>query len=149
VPGVWIDTNIAISGLGGGTVTSSKPYGLGVDYTDNAGTQARLTFTSIEVVYDDGEREAGVDRLKMPWSVKARPYETVNSMSGGRIVRATVSLLSGQLQGVITRDEPFRLLIEGHFTRKDGEVEPFVIDQRWDVEVERGTKPAVEVLRDG
>ncbi|MGP1345914.1 MAG: hypothetical protein ACTS3F_04495 [Phycisphaerales bacterium] len=137
-----------MSGLSGGTVKSHKPYDIAFDYTDNGGGFARLTFTGIEVVYDDGAREGSVDGLAMPWSVEARDYETVNSMSGGQVVRSTVSLLSGQIEGVIARDESFALRMEGYFTRKDGGVEAFVIDERWVVEVERGTKPAGEVLQD-
>ena len=129
-------------------MTSTRPYGIAFDYTDNAREFASLTFTSVEVVYDDGGREGSVDSLGLPIEVRSREYESVNSMSGGRIVRSTVRVLSGQMRGVITRDESIVVRIAGHFTRTDGGVFPFEIEQRWEVEVERGTKSAAEVLQD-
>lgn len=157
-PGLWIDTNIKMPnpiGLGSasGSVTSRKPYAIAFDFTDNAAREAdrfaRLEFTSVRVTYDDGAAEPAAGALKVPIVVRARSYETANSVAGGRVVRSTVSLLSGTIPGVVTRDESFRLEVEGRFVRRDGTAVPFSIDQRWRARREQTTKPAAEVYRDG
>lgn len=147
-PGIWIDTNIKLSGLYGGTVESRRPYAIPFDYTDNAADLATLEFTRVEVAYDDGSTEPAASALQMPLSVTPRETETVNSGAGGRIIRSTVRTFSGRIEGVVARDESFRLVMEGRFVKRDGSVVPFTIDQRWDVRVEQGTKPASEVLQD-
>lgn len=147
-PGIWIDTNVEPRGLWGGTVESHAPYAIAFDYTDNAGDIGSLEFTRVAITYNDGASEPAAAALTLPITVGARVHETVNSMSGGRVVRSTVRVLSGRIPGVITRDEAFRLVLEGRYVKKDGSVVPFAIDQRWVVVLERSTKPAGEVLRD-
>ena len=77
-----------------------------------------------------------------------RTIETVNSGTGGVIIRSKVRILSGEIEGVITLDAPLRLFIEGRFVKTDGTVVPFTIDQYWDPRFEQTTKPAGEVLQD-
>lgn len=149
IPGIWINTNTKVSGLFGGTVRSNKPYGINFDYTDNATQFAAIEFTAIEVRYDNGDIEPAAAALRLPRRTNARDHESVNSVSGGRIVRSISRILSGELAGVITRDEAFRLRLEGHFVETNGSVVPFVIDQRYDIVIEQTTKPAGEVMRDG
>jgi hypothetical protein len=147
-PGIWIDTNTELRGLWGGTIESHAPYAIAFDYTDDAADLEKLEFTRVAITYDDGASEPAATALTLPITVGARESETVNSMSGGRVVRSTVRVLSGRIPGVITRDASFRLVMEGRFVKKDGSVVPFAIDQRWDVVFERTTKPAGEVLQD-
>ncbi|WP_442482030.1 hypothetical protein [Aeoliella sp. SH292] len=147
-PGVWIDTNLEVSSLTGGTVKSELPYQLAFDYTDNEGSFQNIEFTSVMITYDDGTIEPATSKLKLPLRIAARLYETVNSVSGGRVVKGTVSILSSKIPGVITRDQPFTLEMEGHFTKPDGSKVPFAIKQHFDVEVEKSTKSAAEVLQD-
>lgn len=147
-PGIHIDTHIKLSGLRGGTVKSRGPYAIAFDYTDNAGDLARLEFTRVEVIYDDGTLDPAAAALRLPLVTRARQHESVNSVAGGRVVRKTVRLLSGRIPAVITRDESFRLVLEGRFIRLDGTAVPFTIDQRWEVVVEQTTMPARELLQD-
>lgn len=147
-PGIRIDTNTEVCGLWGGTVKSERPYAIGFDFTDNAGDLASLRFTRLEVTYDDGGIEPAGAALGLPMTIGAREIETINSGSGGAIIRSTVRILSGEIGGVITRDEPFRLVIEGRFIRTDGSGAPFTIDQRWEPRFEQTTRPVGEVLQD-
>jgi hypothetical protein len=157
-PGIRIDTNTQLRGLWGGTVKSSKPYAIGFDSTDNAGDLERLEFTKIEITYNpstpstpstpSAATEPAAEALALPITIDAREVEAVNSGAGGVIIRSTVRILSGEIQGVITRDEPLRLVIEGRFIKADGAQVPFTIDQYWDPRFERATKPAGEVLQD-
>jgi len=147
-PGIWIDTNTKLSGLGGGTLKSSKPCGIDFDYTDNTFTLTALEFSSVKITYDDGKTEPGTSALKMPLLTAARNYESVNSVGGGRTIKTTARILSGKIPGMITCDEPFTLQIEGQFTRSDGSKVAFSIDQHYDIEIESTTKAAVDVLRD-
>jgi hypothetical protein len=147
-PGIWIDTNVRLRGLWGGTVRSSEPYAIAFDRTDELGELATLEFTRVDVLYDDGTMDPGAAALRLPIVATSREVETVNSVAGGRVVRGTVRVLSGRIHGAITRDESFRLVIEGRFIRTDGSAVPFAIDQRWDVVVEQATRPAGEVLQD-
>ncbi|MEQ9095418.1 MAG: hypothetical protein RIE32_04065 [Phycisphaerales bacterium] len=151
-PGIRIDTNTELRGLYGGTVKSTKPYAIGFDATDSAGDMDRLEFTRIEVTYNpdaaDAAIEPAVEALELPRAVGAREIKTVNSGTGGRIIRSTVRVFSGEFAGVITRDEPFRLVIEGRFITQDGTDVPFTIDQYWEPRFERATRPAGEVLQD-
>lgn len=147
VPGVWINENTAVD-LSGGTVTSSLPCAVMIDYTDNDRAFKALVFTSITVTYDDGTAEASTDAMKLPMRIAAREYESVNSVAGGRIVKTKSSIMSGRTPKIITRAEPLRLQMEGHFVRSDGSEVAFTIDQHFDVRAENAVKPAMEVLQD-
>ena len=142
VPGVWLDTNLEVDGLiGGGTVKSKRPYHIRLDYTDNSSSFTALEITKVGVTYDDGTVEAATKGLALPHRIAVRPYETVNSMSGGRIVKSTVNILSGMLPDAITRDESLTLEMEGFFTDKAGAKHPFTIDYHYTVRFDKGTRP--------
>jgi hypothetical protein len=147
-PGVWIDTNLEVSSLSGGTVKSNSPYQLAFDYTDNDGSFQNIEFTSVTITYDDGTVETATTKLTLPLRIAARQYETVNSVSGGRVVKGTVSIISNKIPNVVTRNESFTLEMDGHFTKLDGSKVPFAIKQHFDVEIESSTKSAAEVLQD-
>lgn len=146
-PHVWIDANTAVS-FSESTVTSSLPCAVMIDYTDNSEEFGALVFSVVKVTYDDGTVDPGAAGLKLPLRIKAREYETVNSMAGGRIVRSKVQILSGSIPGVVTRAEAFTLRLEGHFEKKDGERVAFTIDEHFDVKTERGVRNAADVLQD-
>ncbi len=148
VPGIWIDTDLRISSLVGGTLKSHKPYDIAFDYTDNSYTFKTLEFTSVSLTYDDGQAESKAASLKLPIRIPARRYESVNSVTGGRVVKTTLRLLSGRMSGIITRDEAFTLKMEGRFIKEDGSTIPFAIDQHYGIETENAIRPAAEVLQD-
>lgn len=147
-PGVWIDTNTKLSSLSGGDLKSQLPYGVGIDYTDNNAIFQDAEFTRVTITYDDGAVDEAANQLQLPLRIPARQTETVNSVSGGRIVRSTVSVISDKIPDIISRAEPFTLQMSGHFTRTDGSQQPFEVEQHFDVEKVKATKDAAEVLQD-
>jgi hypothetical protein len=72
VPGIWIDTNTKLSGLSGGTLQSGKPYGLGIDYTDETFTFKSAEFTRVKILYNDGGIDPEAGSLGLPLRLKAR-----------------------------------------------------------------------------
>lgn len=147
VPGVWIDTNVEIEGLLSGTVKSSLPYAAAIDFTDEKPQFEAVEFTRIEVLYDDGKTDPNAKPPKLPLRIAGQEYEAVNSVAGGKVVRTKLWLLSGRIPGVVTRDEPFTLRIEGHFVEEDGSKRPFAFDQHYDVEREKAVTPALELYK--
>jgi hypothetical protein len=145
-PKIHIDTNIKISGFFGGTVKSSAPYSIGIDYTDTTFNGAEVEFTKVVVTYDDGTEDTGAAALKLPLSFPAQPYESTNSVTGGRIVKTKLLVISGKIPGAISRDKPITLLIEGHFINSDGAEVPFAIKQKYNVEKDQSTKSWSEVM---
>ena len=49
---------------------------------------------------------------------------------------------------VITRAEPFRLQIEGYFTKDDSNRIPFAMEQHFDIKTENTIRSAEDVLKD-
>lgn len=147
-PVIWIDTNTELSSLFGGTLKSNLPYALAFDYTDNDAIFQDAEFTSVKVTYDDGAVEEATNKLKLPLRFSARQIETVNSVSGGRIVKSQVWIISGKIRDVVTRNEPFSLQIKGDLVKRDGSKLPFAIDEHFDVDQVHSTKSAAEVLQD-
>ncbi len=148
VPGVWIDTNTKLSGLSGGTLTSSLPCAVMIDYTDNTWTFKSVEFTSVKITYDDGTVDLSTGAVKLPLRLAAREYETVNSVTGGRIVKSKNWILSGEIPNIVTRAEPFRLQMEGYFAKDDNSRVAFTIDQHFIIQKDNATKSAAEVLQD-
>lgn len=147
-PHVWIDTNTRV-GLAEGTVTSSLPAAVMIDYTDHSAALRSVVITAVRITYDDGAIDTATDALKLPLRIAAREYESVNSVSGGRIVKTKSWIVSGRIPGVVGRAQPLRLELEGHFVGNDGSESAFKIEQNFDVESEQAVKSAVEALRDG
>lgn len=148
VPGVWIDTNIEGKGLFSGTVRSRLPYSAMIDFTDEKRRFEAIEFTRIDVTYDDGKVDPSAKSLKLPLRIAGREYETVNSMAGGKVVKSKLWGINGGIPGVVNRNEPFTLRIEGHFLEKDGTQRSFTIDQHYDVEREKAVIPALELYKD-
>ena len=148
LPGIWIDTNTKISGLGGGTVKSHKPYDIHINFTDNDELYDKLVITRLEVRYDDGSVDPATAQLKLPMTIKAREYETVNSGVGGKVIRKIVMLLSARIKDVITRDAPLTIYFEGYFQKKDGGKVPLKLEPHFNIETDNSTKSALDVLID-
>ncbi|WP_338689668.1 hypothetical protein [Haloferula helveola] len=146
VPDTYIDTNMSISGMFGGKIRTRKPYAVGSDYTDESFTLEAVEFTRVMVTYGDGTADPGAAAFKLPRRFDARPYESYNSMSGGRVVKSTVNSISGKLRGVITRDEDFTLLLEGTVIKKDGTREPFNLKERYEPIRDTTTRSWAEVI---
>lgn len=145
-PNIHVATQLKMSGLFGGTIKSSAPYSIAIDYTDETFTFAEVEFTKVDVSYDDGAVDPGTAALKLPLRIPARPYESVNSVSGGHIEKTRGRVISGTIPGVISRDKPVTVLIEGNLIKDDGERIPFVIKDKYDVTREKRTVPWSEVM---
>lgn len=145
IPNIWIDTNLQLSSLYGGTMTSSLPCSVKIDYTDNTLALKDAVLTEVKITYDDGGLAPAA---KLPIRIAAREYESVNSVAGGRIVKSKSSIISGSIPNAITRAEPLRLQIEGYFTKVDGNKISFSIDQHFNMRKENTVKSAAEVLQD-
>lgn len=148
IPHIWINTNTKLSSLFGGTLTSSLPCAVMIDYTDNTQSFKDAVVTSLEVAYDDDTIDPSLEAVKLPLHFDAREYEVVNSVAGGGIVTRKSWLISGRIPNVITRAEPFRLQMEGYFTKGDDTRLPFTIDQHFDIKTENAVKTAADVLQD-
>jgi hypothetical protein len=148
IPNIWIDTNLKLSSLFGGTLKSSLPCSIKIDYTDNDAEFKNAEITSLRITYDDDTLVPSAKALALPLRIAAREYETVNSVAGGRIVKSKVWVISGSVPNAITFAAPFRLQLEGYFTKGDGSRIPFAMDQHFDVKTENTVKSAAEVLQD-
>ncbi len=148
IPNIWIDTNMKLSSLSGGTMTSSLPCAVKIDYTDNSFAFKSAVITSVKIIYDDDMIDPSTKEVNLPLRIAAREYETVNSVAGGRIVKSKAWIISGTVPNVITRAEPFRLQIDGYFAKDENNKSPFTIDQHFDIKTENAVKSAEELLQD-
>ena len=158
IPNISIDTNLRLSGLAGGTLTSSLPCGVNFDYTDNTFSLKSAVISSVTITYDDNSVDPSTEKLKLPLSIPAREYESVNSVAGGRIVTSKASIISTKIPNLISRKESFRLQIQGFFNKHSGtkhsdtkhsEIRiPFTMDQHFDIKSEVSNKSAAELLQD-
>ena len=158
IPNISIDTNRKLSGLAGGTLTSSLPGGMNFDYTDNTFSLESAVITSVTITYDDNSVDPSTEKLKLPLSIPAREYESVNSVAGGRIVKSKASIISTKIPNLISRKESFRLQIQGYFSKhndnkasdnkhSDNRI-PFTMDQHFEIKSEISNKSAAELLQD-
>ena len=129
-------------------MTSSLPCAVKIDYTDNSFAFKNAVFTSVKITYDDDTVDPSTKAVKMPLRMAAREYESVNSVAGGRIVKSKAWIISSTIPGVITRSEPFRLQIDGYFTKDDNSRTPITIDQHFAIKRQHAVKNAEEVLQD-
>ena len=148
IPNIWIDTNLKLSSLSGGTLSSSLPCGVKIDYTDNSFAFKNAVFTAVKVTYDDDSVDPSAEAVTVPVRMAAREYDLVNSVAGGQIVKSKAWVISGTIPGVITRAEPFRLHIDGYFTKEDDSKIPFAVDQHFDIKMKNAVERAEEVLQD-
>jgi hypothetical protein len=147
-PNVHIDTNLTVSGMWGGTVRTSKPYSIGLDYADETFTFASAEVTRVTVTYADGTNDPGAAALALPLRFGSRATEITNSVAGGRVVKTKLRIISGKIPGAITRDLPFALRLEGKLIRDDDSSIPFAVECKYDVVTNTTTKPWGEVMQD-
>jgi hypothetical protein len=147
-PQIYIDTHIKASGLTGGAVKSSKPYSVKFDFTDETLSFSKAELKKVEVIYEDGTTDSGIAGLALPITIPARPYEIMNSGTGGSIIKSNVRLVSGELRDIISRDEPLSVHIEGSLVKDNGTVIPFEIHEEYDVKIDSSTKAWQDVMLD-
>jgi hypothetical protein len=148
MPKIYIDTNISIGSMMGGTVKSNKPYDIQAHYRDDTFTFATAEFTMVTVTYADGTNDPGAAALKLPLRFQGREHESYNSMAGGAVVVTKSRIIQAEFPGTITRDEPFTLQIQGRFTKEDGSTIPFNIKQEYDVVRDKRTQTWAEFMSD-
>ncbi len=129
-------------------MTSSLPCAVKLDYTDNSFAFKNAVITSVKITYDDDTVDSSTQAVKLPVRIAAREYELVNSVAGGRIVHSKAWIISGTIPNVVTRAEPFRLQIDGYFTKEDESRIPIAIDQHFDIKTQNSVRSAEEVLQD-
>lgn len=146
VPKVEIDTNMSVGSLLGGSIKSKKPYDIRAHYMDDTFTFASAEFTTVQVTYADGTVDPGVTALKFPMLFQHRVYESHNSMDGGVVVVTKSRIIQAEFPRAINRDEPFRLLIKGKFTKENGTVIPFTIKEHYEVTRDKRTETWVDFV---
>jgi hypothetical protein len=146
VPKIEIDTNISVGTLLGGSVKSRKPYDILAHYMDDTFTFASAEFTKVTVTYADGTVDPGAAALKLPMRFQHRVYESHNSMAGGAVVVNKSRIIQAEFPGVITRDEPFTLHIEGKFTKENGTIIPFTFKEKYDIARDERTESWTEFV---
>jgi hypothetical protein len=132
VPKIEIDTNISITTLFGGFVKSNKPYDIHAYLMDGTSTFDSAEFTSVTVTYADGTLDPGLAALKLPMRSQHTIHEAYNSMGEDGIVVTRSRIIRAEFPGVISRDEPFTLLLKGRFIKSNGSIIPFVIKEKYD-----------------
>ncbi len=95
-PNIYIDTNVKMSGMFGGTIKSTAPYSVGINYTDETFTFTEAVFSKVAVTYDDGAEDPGIAALKLPLRIPAQPHQSVNSTAGGKIVKTNLAVISAR-----------------------------------------------------
>jgi len=145
VPDITIDTNIS-AGMMGGDVKSNKPYDILAEYMDDTFTFASAEFTTVTVTYADGTMDPGAAALKLPMRFQHRVYESHNSIAGGAVVVTKSRIIQAELTHTITREEPFTIQIEGRFTKDDGTIIPFKIEEKYEITREKRTESWVDFV---
>lgn len=145
VPDIGIDTNVT-AGLLGGNVKSKKPYDIHAFYTDSTLTIASVEFTKVTVTYADGTVDPGSAALKFPMRLQHRYLEETRFVTGGTTAITKSRRIQVEFPKTVSRDEPFTLQIEGKFTKDDGTVIPFKIEEKYDLSREKGTESWVEFV---
>jgi hypothetical protein len=145
VPNVAIDTNVS-AGMMGGDVKSKKPYDIQAFYTDSTLTIASAEFTKVTVTYADGTVDPGIAALKFPMSFPHRYSEEEQFVTGGTTAITKSRRIQAEFPATVTRDEAFTLLIEGKFTKDDGTIIPFKIEEKYDISRDKRTQSWVEYV---
>ena len=140
VPKIEIDTNISVTTLFGGFVKGNKPYDIRAYHMDDTFTFDSAEFTNVTVTYADGTLDPGVAALKLPMRSPHTIHESYNSMGEEGIVVTKSRIIQAEFPGVISRDEPFTLLVKGRFIKSNGSIIPFVIKERYDPSRDKRTE---------
>jgi hypothetical protein len=140
VPKIEIDTNISVPTLFGGFVKSNKPYDVRAYYMDDTFTVDSAEFATVTVTYADGTVDPGVAALKLPMRSQHTIHESYNSMGEEGVVVTKSRIIQAEFRGVISRDEPFTLLLKGRFIKSNGSIIPFVIKEKYDPSRDKRTE---------
>jgi len=138
VPGTHIDTNDT-SGWNG-IIKSTKPYDIWVHYPkahpETAAYIESVVITNFTVTYADGTVDPGTKALKLPMRIKTFVYQGSDRNPDGSINHSKDRRIEKEMIGVVSRDEPFTLQIEGRFIKYNGTSIPFTIkikyNMKWD-----------------
>jgi hypothetical protein len=148
LPKIGIDTNVSITGPFGGFIRSKKPYAIAVDHTDMSFSIAAVEFTKVVVTYQDGTTDPGVAKLKLPQRFASRHHVSINS--GGPPPTYTfetpMRLITARVPKVISRNEPFTLVMEGRFIKDSGQTIPFKIKKSFAPQFENSVQSWDEVI---
>jgi hypothetical protein len=146
VPQIEIDTNISVGTLVGGTVKSRRPYSIRAFYLDDSFTFASIEFTTVRVTYADGTVDPGSAGIKLPMRFGGKLHESHNSMDGGTVVVTKSRMIAAEFPGAIARDEPFTLLLKGHFIKENGSIIPFTVNGKYGVSRDSRTESWVDFV---
>jgi hypothetical protein len=148
VPKIDIDTNVSISGPFGGFIKSKKPYSIRVDHTDLSFSVAAIELTKVVVAYEDGSIDPSAAALKLPLRFASRHHVAINS--GGPPPNYTfetpMRIVTGRVSKVISRAEPFTLIIEGRVIKDKGRAIPFKVKRSYTPEFENSIQSWTEVI---
>ncbi len=145
VPSIGIDTNMPKK-MFGGSMKSKKPYDIEVTYSDSSLTIASVEFTKVTVIYDDATVDPGVFKLKLPVTFQLQYYEDFRFNSDGTQTDIKSRNMYAEFPKTISRDEAFKLEIEGKFTKDDGSIIPFKIKQKYSPTRDAGNATWVEFV---
>jgi hypothetical protein len=145
VPTVAIDTNVS-AGMMGGDVKSKKPYDIHAFYTDSTLTIASAEFTKVTVSYADGTVDPGIAALKLSMRIQHRYSEEEQFVTGGTTAITKSRRIQAEFPATVTRDEAFTLLIEGKFTKDDGTIIPFKIEEKYNISHDKSTQSGADYV---
>jgi len=139
VPDTHIDTNDT-SGLNG-IIKSTKPYDIWLHYPkahpETAAFIESVVITKFTVTYADGTVDPGTKALKLPMRINTFVYDGPDRNSDGSINHSKNRRIEKEMIGVVSRDEPFTLQIEGRFTKYSGTTNPFKIKIKYNMQWDR------------
>lgn len=139
VPDTHIDTNDT-SGWNG-IIKSTKPYDIWLLYPkahpETAAYIESVVITKFTVTYADGTVDPGTKALKLPMRIKTFVYDGPDRNSDGSINHSKDRRIENEMTGVVSRDEPFTLQIEGRFTKYSGTTIPFKINIKYNMQRDR------------
>jgi hypothetical protein len=89
------------------------------------------------VTYADGTVDPGTKALKLPMRIKTFVYLGPDRNPDGSINHSKDRRIEKEMIGVVSRDEPFTLQIEGRFTKYSGTTIPFKIKTKYNMQWDR------------
>jgi len=146
VPKIEIETNISVTTLFGGFVRSNKPYDIRAYYRDDTFSFESAEVTTVTVTYADGTVDPGVAALKLPMRSQHTIHESYNSMGEDGVVVTKSRIIKAEFPGVISRDEPFTLLLKGRFIKSNGSIIPFMIKEKFGPSRDKRTESWVDFV---
>ena len=145
IPKIGIDTNVSAR-IMGGNMKSKKPYDIHASYTDTTITIASVEFTKVLVTYADGSVDPGIAALRLPKRFDHTYMEEPQFLTEGTMVINKSRSIHAEFPRTISRDEPFTLQIEGHFTKDNGAIIPFKIKEKFNISRDTGTQTWVDFV---